>query len=123
MKVMDWSEMVKLEGVVVYTYLDSINGKMDSEEVYVKYPCKYNSFTSEGFPIITPEYLDKDGNYLCGDNIEKLITTKTGTVSRLDTNRDVLACETADTQAVVFEEKDLLLWKEKLDHLIEGNKQ
>ena len=112
MKVVTWKELLKEEGTVVWSYLDSVQS--GDAKAYILYKCDY-SLIEEDYPILTPE--DED----CFDfmsTMDKFIETGVGTVSRLETTGDILSREKDDKKVVIYEKRDLLIWKDKLEELL-----
>lgn len=111
MKIMNWGEILKLKGDVVYLPLDNGGDTISNERPIVKYECDWATIY-EDFPITTP---DLGVDYWSSmDDFKKL---RTAAVTDLHTYRDVYELHPLDKDFVVYDKEDLDSWVKKLQGL------
>ena len=111
MRIMNWGEILKLKGDVVYLPMVKGVDALADERPLVKYECDWATIY-EDFPITTPE-LGCD----YWSSIEELKKLRTAVVSDLDTSRDVYELHSLDEDFVVYDKEDLDSWIKKLQGL------
>lgn len=114
MKVITRKEMFKLKGDVVWGYYSEDSFPFD---IYIQYNNSvsdgHNRVCKEEFPITCPDY--PVGTYF--EVLDRFNSTLEGTVSQLETSSDVYSREDEDTLVIIYDEKDINMWIDKLKSL------
>jgi hypothetical protein len=112
MKILKWSEVLKLKGDVVYLPLEDLEDGSDPPTIV--YDMNQSRICSEHFPIVIPDYED------CFDyfsTIDKLKESGKGVVSDLETSGDVTNRYHLDKLIVVYDREDINQWILKLNSI------
>lgn len=114
MKIITWKELLELEGDIVWSYYREYDF---TEEVTINYGYEdkpVQRLCEERFPITTPEV----GGCNTASTSEIFSEVGEASVSDLETSGDIINREAPDTKVIVYDQKDIDSWKDKLDSLL-----